>query len=158
MAEDEAYQAKEKSTEKQEEINSLTADLAATKLQWDELSGSRDPKHRYLMGTPATLEKFPTLQDRDTDKVQVGQTHVLAWDIRTVQRGEIIEHPRQMPIIGNVLSPIIRTSAEELMKCLDQFTGDSIEATQKKDQENGLCLRATRWYAPTSRVGRCHRR
>ena len=68
MAEDEAYQAKEKSTEKQEEINSLTADLAATKLQWDELSGSRDPKHRYLMGTPVTLEKFPPIQDRDTDK------------------------------------------------------------------------------------------
>ena len=37
-----------------------------------------------------------------------------------------------MPDIGNVLSPIIRTSAKELMECLEKFTKDSIEATQRE--------------------------
>ena len=56
----------------------------------------------------------------------------MAYDIQAVQRGEITEHPRRMLDIGNVLSPIIRTSAEELMECLENFTKDSIEAAKKE--------------------------
>ena len=42
---DEVRQVKEQSTEKQEEIDSLTASLEAMKLQWNDLSKSGDPKN-----------------------------------------------------------------------------------------------------------------
>ena len=90
------------------------------------------------MGNTKTLEKFPPIQDREKDEVQVGRTLAVAWDIRAVKRGKITEHPRRMPHIGNVSSPIIRTSAEELMRCLERFTEDSIEAAQRKIEKEAF--------------------
>ena len=142
-AEDEVRQVQQASTGKHEEIDTLTANLAAMKLQWDELSGARDPKHRMVVGSPETLEQFPPIQDRETDEVQVRQTLAIAYDIRAVQRGEITEHPRRMPDLGNVLSPIIRASTEELMECFEKFTMERIEAA-KRDIETEAFERGVR--------------
>ena len=102
------------------------------RLQCNELSGSRDPRHRVVVGTPKTLEQFPPIQYRETDEVRVGRTLAVAWDIRAVQQGEITEHPRRMSLIGNMLSPVIRTSGEVSMRCLERYTKDSIEMIQKE--------------------------
>ena len=66
-AEDEVRQVKEQSAGKQEDIDSLTTSLEAMRLQWDELSGACDPKHRRVVGSPETLALFPTVQDREIE-------------------------------------------------------------------------------------------
>ena len=128
-AEDEVRQVQKQSAEKQEEIDSLTTSLEAMKLQWEELSGARDTKHRRVVGRPVTLALFPPVQDRETEEVQVNRTIAVAYEIRGVQRGDVVEYPCRINYRGNVLSPIMRASTEELMKCMEKFTKAPIEAT-----------------------------
>ena len=118
-AENEVRQVQEQSAGKQEQIDALTTSLEDMRIQWDELSGARDTKHRRLVGSPGTVALFPPIQDRETEEVQVRRTIAVAYDIRAVQRGDIIEHPRRITYRGNVLSPIMRASTEELMKCME---------------------------------------
>ena len=124
--EDEIRQVRQASTGKQEEIDALTADFAAMKLQWEELSGARDPKHQRVVGSTETLAQFPPIQDREIEEVQVRQTIAIAYDIRAVQRGEITDLHRRMPDFGNVLSTTIWATTAELMKCFEAFTKQRI--------------------------------
>ena len=95
------------------------------KLQWDELSGARDPKHCKVVGSTETLAQFPPVQD------QVEQTIAIAYDIRAVQRGEITDTRRRMSGYGNALSPIIRAITAELMKCCEAYTKQRIDAAKR---------------------------
>ena len=137
-AETEIRLAQEQSAGKQEEIDSLTTSLADMKIQWDELSGARTPKHRRVVGSPETLPLFPPVQDRETETVQVRRTIAVAYDIPAVQRGDIIEHPRCITYRGNVLSPIMRASTEELMTCMEKFTKAPIAATRRELEQKAF--------------------
>ena len=117
----------EQSARKQEEIDVLTTSLEHLKLQWDELSGARTSKPRTMVGSPETLALFPPVEDRETDQVQVRRTLAVAYDIRAVQRGQVFEHPRRVTFDANVLSPIVRTSPDELMIYLEKFTKARID-------------------------------
>ena len=137
-AENEVRLVQEQSAGKQEEIDSLTTSLEDMKLQWDELSGARDAKHRRVVGSPETLALFPPVQERETEEVQVRRTIAVAYDIHAVQRGDIIEHPRRITYRGNVLTPIMRVSTEELMKCMEKFTKARIAATRRELEEKAF--------------------
>ena len=80
-----------------------------------------------MVGSPETLALFPSVEDRETDQVQVRRTLAVAYDIRAVQRGQVIEHPRRVTFDANVLSPIVRTSPDELMIYLEKFTKARID-------------------------------
>ena len=126
-AEKEIRLVQEQSAGKQEEIDALTTSLEDLKLQWDELSGGRTSKPRTMVGSPETLALFPPVEDRETDQVQVRRTLAVAYDIRAVQRGQVFEHPRHVTFDANVLSPIVRTSPDELMIYLEKFTKARID-------------------------------
>ena len=55
------------------------------------------------------------------------RTVAVAYDIRAVQRGNVMEHPRRITYHANVLSLIVRASTEELMTCMEKFTIESEE-------------------------------
>ena len=139
-AETEIRLVQEQSAGKQEEIDSLTTSLEDMRLQWDELSGARSPKHRRVVGSPETLALFPPVEDRETEQVQVRRTIAVAYDIRAVQRGDVIEYPRRITYRGNVLSPIMRASTEELMTCMEKFTKARIDAI-RRELEQKACER-----------------
>ena len=126
-AEKEIRLVQEQSAGKQEEIDALTTSLEDLKLQWDELSGSRTSRPRTMVGSDKTLALFPPVEDRETDQVQVRRTLAVAYDIRAVQRGQVVEHPRRVTFDANVLSPIVRTSPDELMTYLEKFTKAHID-------------------------------
>ena len=126
-AEKEIRLVQEQSAGKQEEIDVLMTSLEDLKLQWDELSGARTSKPRTMVGSPETLALFPPVEDRETDQVQVRRTLAVAYDIRAVQRGHVIEHPHRVTFDANVLSPIVRTSPDELMIYLEKFTKARID-------------------------------
>ena len=126
-AEKEIRLVQEQSAGKQEEIDALTTSLEDLKLQWDELSGSRTSRPRTMVGSDKTLALFPPVEDRETDQVQVRRTLAVAYDIRAVQRGQVVEHPRRVTFDANVLSPIVRTSPDELMTYLEKFTKARID-------------------------------
>ena len=126
-AEKEIRLVQEQSAGKQEEIDALTTSLEDLKLQWRELSGGRTSKPRTMVGSPETLTLFPPVEDRETDQVQVKRTLAVAYDIRAVQRGQVFEHPRRVTFEANVLSPIVRTSPDELMIYLEKFTKARID-------------------------------
>ena len=126
-AENEIRLVQEQSAGKQEEIDALTTSLEDLKLQWDELSGSRTSRPRTMVGSETTLALFPPVEDRETDQVQVRRTLAVAYDIRAVQRGQVVEHPRRVTFDANVLSPIVRTSPDELMTYLEKFTKPRID-------------------------------
>ena len=126
-AEKEIRLVQEQSAGKQEEIDALTTSLEDLKLQWNELSGGRTSKPRTMVGSPETLALFPPVEDRETDQVQVRRTLAVAYDIRAVQRGQVFEHPRRVTLDANVLSPIVRTSPDELMIYLEKFTKARID-------------------------------
>ena len=77
-----------------------------------------------MVGSETTLALFPPVEDRETDQVQVRRTLAVAYDIRAVQRGQVVEHPRRVTF---VLSPIVRTSPDELMTYLENFTKARID-------------------------------
>ena len=126
-AEKEIRLVQEQSAGKQEEIDGLTTSLEDLKLQWDELSGGRTSKPRTMVGSPETLALFPPVEDRETDQVQVRRTLAVAYNIRAVQRGQVFEHPLRVTFDANVLSPIVRTSPDELMIYLEKFTKARID-------------------------------
>ena len=80
-----------------------------------------------MVGSPKTLALFPPVEDRETDQVQVRRTLAVAYDIRAVRRGQVFEHPRRVTFDANVLSPIVRTSPDELMIYLEKFTKARID-------------------------------
>ena len=92
--------------------------------------------------SPETLAQFPPIQDRETEEVQVRQTVAVAYDIRAVQRGNVIKHPRRITYHANVLSPIVRASTEELMTRMEKFTKARIDAIrmelEKKAFDRGV--------------------
>ena len=141
-AESEIRLVQEQSAGKQEEIDSLTTSLEDLKIQWDELSGARTSKPRTMVGSPETLALFPPIQDRETEQVQVRRTLAVAYDIRAVQRGHVIEHPRRITFDANVLSPTVRASTDELMACMEKFTKARIDAIrmelEKKAFDRGV--------------------
>ena len=137
-AESGVRQVQEQSAEKQEQIDALTTSLEDMRIQWHEISGARDTKHQRVVGSPETLALFPPVEDRETEEVQVRRTIAVAYDIRAVQRGDVIEHPSRITYRRNVLSPITRASTEELMKCMEQFTKARIAATRRELEEKAF--------------------
>ena len=137
-AETEIRLVQEQSAGKQEEIDSLTTSLEDMRLQWDELSGARTSRPRRMVGSPETLAQFPPIQDRETEEVQVSRTVAVAYGIRAVQRGNVIEHPRRITYHANVLSPIVRASTEELMTCMEKFTKARIDAIRMELEQKAF--------------------
>ena len=70
------------------------------------------------------------------------RTVAVAYDIRAVQRGNVMEHPRRITYHANVLSLIVRASTEELMTCMEKFTKARIDAIrmelEKKAFDRGV--------------------
>ena len=66
------------------------------------------------------------------------QTIAVAYDIRAVQRGDVIEHPRHITYRGNVLSPIMRASTEELMTWMEKLTQARITATRRELEQKAF--------------------
>ena len=126
-AENEIRLVQEQSAGKQEEIDALTTSLEDLKLQWDELSGGRTSRPRTMVGSETTMARFPPVEDRETDQVEVRRTLAVAYDIRAVQRGQVVEQSRRLTFDANVLSPIVRTSPDELMTYLEKFTKARID-------------------------------
>ena len=126
-AENEIRLVQEQSAGKQEEIDALTTSLEDLKLQWNELSGGRTSRPRTMVGSEATMARFPPVEDRETDQVEVRRTLAVAYDIRAVQRGQVVEQSRRLTFDANVLSPIVRTSPDELMTYLEKFTKARID-------------------------------
>ena len=85
-----------------------------------------------MVGSPETLALFPPMEDRETEEVQVRRTVAVAYDIRAVQRGNVMEHPRRITYNANVLSPIVRASTDELMRCMEKFTKARIDAIRRE--------------------------
>ena len=126
-AENEIRLVQEQSAGKQEEIDALTTSLEDLRLQWDELSGGRTSRPRTMVGSETTMARFPPVEDRETDQVEVRRTLAVAYDIRAVQRGQVVEQSRRLTFDANVLSPIVRTSPDELMTYLEKFTKARID-------------------------------
>ena len=126
-AENEIRLVQEQSAGKQEEIDALTTSLEDLKLQWDELSGGRTSRPRTMVGSETTMARFPPVEDRETDQVEVRRTLAVAYDIRAVQRGQVVEQSRRLTFDANVLSPTVRTSPDELMTYLEKFTKARID-------------------------------
>ena len=91
-----------------------------------------------MVGSSKTLALFPPVEDRETDQVQVRRTLAVAYDIRAVQRGQVVEHPHRVTFDANVLSPIVRTSPDELMTYLEKFTKARIDEIQMDLERKAL--------------------
>ena len=141
-AENEIRLVQEQSAGKQEEIDSLRTSLEDLKIQWDDLSGARTSRPRTMVGSPETLALFPPIQDRETEQVQVRRALAVAYDIRAVQRGHVVEYPRRITFDANVLSPTVRASTDELMACMEKFTKARIDSIrmelEKKAFDQGV--------------------